>query len=89
MKNIIIDGEKIEDMADIHSIFAGELSFPEWYGNNLDALYDCLTDISEEVTVTLVNRDALFEKLNVRYGRFLKTLEYSAKENENLKIELK
>ena len=89
MKNIIIDGEKIEDMADIHSIFAGELSFPEWYGNNLDALYDCLTDISEEVTITLVNRDELFEKLNVRYGRFLKALEYSAKENENLKIELK
>ncbi len=89
MKEIVIDGENIENMADIHSIFAEGLSFPEWYGNNLDALRDCLTDISEEVTVTVVNRDTLFEKLNVRYGRFLKTLEYSEKENENLKIILK
>ena len=89
MKEIIIDGENVENMTDIHSIFAKELSFPEWYGNNLDALYDCLTDISEETTVTVVNRDTLFEKLNVRYGRFLKTLEYSEKENENLKIVLK
>ncbi len=23
-----------------------DLSFPEWYGANLDALYDCLTDFS-------------------------------------------
>lgn len=89
MKEIIIDGEKIDDMADIHSFFAKELSFPEWYGNNLDALRDCLTDISYEITVTVINRDMLFEKLNVRYGRFLKTLEYSEKENENIKIVLK
>ena len=89
MKEVVIDGENIENMADIHSVFAKELSFPEWYGNNLDALRDCLTDISEEVTVTVVNRDILFEKLNVRYGRFLKTLDYSEKENENLKIILK
>ena len=89
MKEVIIDGEKINDMTDIHSVFAKELFFPEWYGGNLDALRDCLTDISEDITVTVMNREALFEKLNVRYGRFLKTLDYSEKENENLKIILK
>lgn len=89
MRELVVDGNKINDMADIHSLFAKELSFPEWYGNNLDALRDCLTDVSDEVAITVVNRDALFEKLNVRYGRFLKTLEYSKKENEKLKIILK
>ena len=89
MRELVVDGNKINDMADIHSLFAKELSFPEWYGNNLDALRDCLTDVSDEVVITVVNRDALFEKLNVRYGRFLKTLEYSKKENEKLKIILK
>ena len=89
MRELVVDGNKINDMADIHSLFAKELSFPEWYGNNLDALRDCLTDVSDEVVITVVNRDALFEKLNVRYGRFLKTLEYSKKENEKLNIILK
>ncbi len=25
---------------------ADALSFPDWFGHNLDALYDCLTDLS-------------------------------------------
>ncbi|NUT49285.1 MAG: barstar family protein [Saccharothrix sp.] len=25
---------------------AEALSFPDWFGHNLDALYDCLTDLS-------------------------------------------
>lgn len=32
-----------------HESIARALSFPAWYGNNLDALYDCLTDLSHTV----------------------------------------
>ena len=34
-------------------------SFPEYYGANLDALYDCLTEISEETRLTIVNCEIL------------------------------
>ena len=33
------------------SYIARELEFPEYYGHNLDALYDCLTDIEEPVSI--------------------------------------
>lgn len=32
---------------EIHAYIKEALSLPTWYGNNLDALYDCLTDLSE------------------------------------------
>ena len=35
------------------SYISGELGFPEYFGNNLDALFDCLRDISEPVNIGL------------------------------------
>ena len=40
---------------DLHRALAECLDFPEWYGNNLDALYDELTSISQETLVVLCN----------------------------------
>lgn len=49
MEEKIIDCTKIHTKEDLHRVFQERLSFPEWYGNNLDALYDCLTEISGKV----------------------------------------
>ena len=43
MKRIIIDGAYVESMEKLHEMIAFSLDLPEWYGGNLDALYDCLT----------------------------------------------
>ena len=32
---------------DLHRALAEGLHFPAWYGGNLDALHDCLTDLNE------------------------------------------
>ena len=50
-----IDCGHIQTAAELHRILAQTLSFPEWYGHNLDALYDCLTELPEETTVILSN----------------------------------
>ena len=36
---------------EIHEYIAEKMAFPEYYGHNLDALYDCLTDITEPTAV--------------------------------------
>ena len=41
-------------MEDIHNRFADALDFPWWYGKNLDALYDLLTALSADVSITLL-----------------------------------
>ena len=86
MKHVIIDGLTIEKMSDVHEKLAKELAFPEDYGANLDALFDELTDISDDVTITLREHDALRKKLGIRYATFLKLLRRADSENPHLHL---
>lgn len=42
----VLDGGDHPDKLSTLDAIATALSFPEWFGRNLDALYDCLTDLS-------------------------------------------
>ncbi|ADL53868.1 barstar family protein [Clostridium cellulovorans] len=44
MNNIVIlDGSQFTSKERLHDILKSELALPDYYGNNLDALWDCLT----------------------------------------------
>ena len=77
MKIVNIDCAGITDARQLHEILARALAFPGWYGNNLDALYDCLTAVKEETVITLCGTQSL--------GRwetpFLRVLADAAREN--------
>lgn len=45
MKDITVNCTGLEDKAQLHEALARALDFPDWYGRNLDALYDCLTEL--------------------------------------------
>ena len=45
MEQITLSCIGIETKPQLHAALAGVLHFPDWYGGNLDALYDCLTDL--------------------------------------------
>ena len=47
MKKIILDGEQLCDRETAHSYLQIALELPEYYGKNLDALYDCLTELQD------------------------------------------
>lgn len=67
MRTLIIDGEEISDIVGLHQKIAEELDLPDYYGSNLDALYDCLGDLNEEVEIRIVNSDVLVEALGEEY----------------------
>ena len=48
-----IDCAKVDDPKELHRRIADCLSFPEWYGHNLDALYDLLTEIGSPTHLIL------------------------------------
>ena len=42
----VLDGSELVSKRTVLDGIAAVLDFPEWSGRNLDALYDCLTDLS-------------------------------------------
>ena len=53
---IVIEGSEIESREQFHELLKERLDFPEYYGKNLDALWDVLTGYVE-YPLTLVWRD--------------------------------
>ncbi len=42
----IIDASKLNDRKEAHEYLAELFSFPSYYGKNLDALYDCVSEMN-------------------------------------------
>lgn len=82
----IIDGNEIGDRDALHDALARQLALPDWYGRNLDALYDCLTDLREPSEIRLTNTAALFDHLGGYAGRFLAALHDACGENPRLRL---
>ncbi|MBO4407102.1 MAG: barstar family protein, partial [Clostridia bacterium] len=74
MKTVILDAAKLDGMRGVHEIFRDTLGFPDYYGYNLDALYDCLTDLQEETEIVIPDPLALSRELGKRYGRLMAVL---------------
>ena len=72
-----LDGKLIKEKG--HDYLMEALNFPEYYGKNLDALYDCLCEISCEIE--LINADEVDEDI-------IETFRDAANENELLKFNI-
>ena len=81
MKQIILDGNVIADAAKVHDYLMEMLDFPEYYGKNLDALHDCLTDLEDwEIMITAPEEDgAIFQ-------RILRVIKAAENENDSIKL---
>ena len=79
---LIINGSALPEAAAVHDLFTRALDLPEWYGRNLDALYDVLTERGEPLRLLVRNREALAE-----YAEdLLRTLAEAAAENPALEL---
>lgn len=86
MIRCMIDGKKIRDRRELHEALAAGLDFPEWYGGNLDALYDCLTEPVDRA-LKIQNFQALFQALGPYAHRFFKVVAGAAQENPSFSLE--
>ena len=57
----VLDVSACETAEDLHRALAEGLHFPAWYGGNLDALHDCLTDLNEPTELIVRGTSALDE----------------------------
>lgn len=87
MNKVTIKAETVNSGDDFHTFIAEALNFPEYYGRNLDALHDCLTDIAEETVINIDNTIIFKANLGKYADRILRVFKDSARENEHLEFE--
>ena len=58
---IVLDGRRMEDREGLHAELKQKLSLPEYYGGNLDALNDCLSERRERELIVIEHAGDLLE----------------------------
>lgn len=69
-----------------HNYLAQRLSFPDYYGRNLDALHDCLLDISTKTNIVFYNKCCLYAALESYACIMIKTFIHATEENDFLSV---
>ena len=83
-----IDLIGVETKASLHQLLASVLKFPEYYGNNLDALFDILCDDHPFWDIAFTSCQQAEEHLGSEYFEsFKQTFADAAEENSLVKVQ--
>lgn len=88
MRTIKLDVEKMKSLNTLHKYLRRALELPVYYGSNLDALYDCLTEITEETELIVPQAVTKEEYLGWYGGQLLQVLQDASAENPTLKVKI-
>ena len=86
MRRVELRGSALASIQDVHETLKAALDFPKYYGSNLDALADCLTEMHEETEIVFTELPLLKEQLGEKADRLLRVLQACAGENPQLHI---
>ena len=67
MKKVLIKGERITNAEEFHKVVAEIFDFPDYYGENLNAFWDCIVDWGlyyqkEKVIIEWQNHEVCLDK---------------------------
>ncbi len=87
MKQVIIDFSNCRYPMDLHNEIRTKLELPDWYGNNLNALWDALTGIIEtpiDITVIFKPETKGAENLKESVLKIIEVFEDAAEDDEEI-----
>ena len=86
MNTVTIDCACIRDKEGFHTAMEEALAFPGWYGKNLDALHDCLTEVFSNTRICFVNWHCLEETLGLYTVAIRRAMNHAAEEKPCIEI---
>lgn len=89
MREVILDGRKIDDEHQLHAVLQEALDLPDYYGHNLDALWDCLTGwTGMPLTVRWLHFEESEKKLGETSRSLLQLFREAEQELEGFRLQL-
>ena len=85
-RRVTLSGNRMKTKASLHAYVVRKLKFPDYYGKNLDALHDCLSERSTPLHITVTYTERLKENLGDYAETFLQVLKDVAEENKHITI---
>ena len=79
---ILCDFARLGTPDAVYDYLTEELRFPDYFGRNLDALHDCLTDVASPTRLILTGTGSPCGQ------HFLRVFRDAAKKNRNLTVEI-
>ena len=72
----ILDFSGVKTWIDIHAIIEKEFDFPDYYGANWDAFWDCITDFidSRGLDIEIIGLDKIYSKFREDIDIFVDSL---------------
>lgn len=84
MKTTILNGKRMRYNKSTHDYLKRKLQFPDYYGNNLDSLWDLLTTIGNPIEIVLLNSESIYENLGDYGVEIVRVFVEAMEENENI-----
>ena len=82
-----LDFKGLKNKKELHQYLKDKLAFPDYYGANLDALYDSLTCFEKGTKIEIINLND-FKIADSKYFKLLMNL-FEDVNNEQIGVEIK
>ncbi len=76
-EHYVVDFTNVKNYFDMHFIIRDSLDFPDYYGCNWDAFWDCLTDmltLDGKIHIEIIGLDVIKEKFDDSADKIVKIL---------------
>lgn len=81
---IILESNQLLESKEAHEYLQEKLGLPEYYGGNLDALYDCLMEMSEDIQLIVRVQEVDADRIYLK--KLLHVMKDAEEENQFLSI---